>query len=157
MRATFDSLNYKTTITTTDPAYASGDQIGSAVQIDNMCTDVGGTGTLLSVTLVSNILTGFDFNIFFFNQNPTLSGSDNAAFNMTDANAQDQFLGHIAFSSGDFVTSSSSSFITKTAIGLGLKSASSTGRDVYAVLVSRGSPDFAAGAELAVRFHIQRD
>lgn len=156
MRVTFDSLSVRKPITTTSTPYTSGDQVGSAVEIGPMCTDAGGTGTLLSLTMVDKAKQASDTDIFFFNQSPTVTSSDNTAFDMTDANAILQYIGHVSFSSADYKTSTSSSFIASKAIGLGL-SAAGVAKSVYALVVTRGTPTYAAGADLELICHINRD
>lgn len=158
MNVTFDTLNVRKAVTTTTTPYSSGDQVGTPIQVDNMCTNEGGTGTLLSLSIVDATISGaqVDLDVFFFNQNPTVTSADNTAFSMTDANAASQYLGHVSFSSADYKVSALQSFISAKAIGLGLAS-TGTGRDVYAVVVSRGAPTYINGTGLELIFHINRD
>lgn len=74
------------TIATT--AYAVGDQAGTMLSFTSAATANGGTGTIMSAVLLDKADVGVDYRLHFFRANATVA-ADNAAFAISDADAQD--------------------------------------------------------------------
>jgi hypothetical protein len=84
----------------TSPAYTSGDQIGGIMTLTDVIRQdkSGGFGTseLVGVTILDKALQSAAMSIWLFNQSPTLASSDNAAFNISDANLVLQCIGVVS-------------------------------------------------------------
>ncbi len=74
-------------LTTTATAYTAGDQVGTQFTFAGCARDSGGYGTIVGVTLISAADTIGPMDLILFNQSVTLSGGDNGAFAISDADA----------------------------------------------------------------------
>lgn len=75
-------------LTTASTSYSVGDQAGTMLSFTGAATATGGTGTIMSAVLLDKADVGTDYRLHFFRSNVTLA-SDNAAFAISDTDAQD--------------------------------------------------------------------
>jgi len=83
-----DSVRVATTsggLTTTATAYTAGDQVGTLFTIAGMARTSGFGGYITSVVVKSAATTTGPFNVVFFDSSVTLSGGDNGAWAISDA------------------------------------------------------------------------
>lgn len=147
----------KTITTSTSPAYSAGDQIDSIQTLSNALIDTGALGAITSVSILDKDNQRAEIDFFFFAVSPTLVGSDNAAFDITDANAViAKFLGVATVLSGDYKQSSSNAFATNDRIRIPMKSIAGS-KNIYCVLVTRGTPTYSTTSGLEVTFGITQD
>lgn len=140
-------------ITTTDTAYNDGDQIGTKFEIPGVAMSKGSPVILESVSVIDKDKQASALVIFFFSQSPTVASSDNAALDITDAEMASKCIGHVAIAAADYKPINGSSVATKANIQLQLKpgdekSGTVEGKSIYAILMSNGTPDYAAGEQL---------
>lgn len=87
------------------PDYSDGDRLG-ALQTLTSASVAGRSAKLVSLTLVDKSAVGEAMSILFFKSTPTIASADNAALDMTDANAL-LYVGHVAIATTDYVATSS--------------------------------------------------
>lgn len=131
-------------------AYASGDLIGKGPLIFRDAVRVpGGSGILHTVTLMDLAKQDAAIDLVFFSGNlPRTTFTDNAAWDVDDGDLR-RYLGKVKLTSSNYVDFSDSSAASAEAVGLAFTLPPGT-RDLYCVLVSRGSPTYAAATDLLV-------
>lgn len=82
-------------------AYAAGDHMGTLVDLGRV-TEEGKTVEVLQVAVLDVDDQGVAFDVLLFDEQPTLTSVDNAAFAMTDAEAA-KLVGVCEVASGDYV------------------------------------------------------
>lgn len=124
-------------------AYVAGDVIGATQTLTNAMRINGGTGILQSIRLLDqdDLAQAIDVVIF---QNTQSLGTDNAAVDISDANAIDK-LGHVSITAADYIDLINSRSATKTNTGLGVQSAA-TSRDLFVGLILRGTGTYTPNA-----------
>jgi hypothetical protein len=143
------------TPTISTSAYADGDQLGDVLTLTNAMDDIRDTGAVLSVSVIDKAKQNAAFDILFFDQNPTVSSSDNAALNIADAEMAAKFLGRIKVATGDYSELSASSVASVNGIGLFI--ASSGSKNLFAILQSRGTPTYTSTSDLVIKIGIVQD
>ncbi len=156
-----NSLNKLYTVATTATSYADADVMGAPVEITGAVLDASGTGTLMSLAILDPGSVKKDFDVYFFSRLPTSQGADDAAFAVSDAEAQ-FYLGHVVVTTEDFKSSSAGSFACFKSIGLGVKAETpatgtgSTKTSIWAVCVAREAQTYGVNGIL-LRPHILQD
>jgi hypothetical protein len=136
------------------PAYTAGDAVGGKMSFANAVRVSGGSGIIQSVRLVDQAKQSTAIDIIFFEADISTTVTDNAALDLADADAL-LAIGHVSIAATDYCALSDNSFATKTAIGLPFKLASGT--TLYAAMVARGTPTFAATTDVVVQLGILQD
>lgn len=140
-------------------AYASGDRVGSVMEFTNAMDDSSGTGTIVSLTILDKAAQGSILTLLLFNDLPTIASADNAAIDISDAEMA-KCIGSIPVAAADYVTTASNSIATIRNVNLLVQAAksssNSTGKSLYGVLRSGGSPTYAASS-LVVSLGIKQD
>lgn len=157
--------------------YASGDQIGGIMTLTDVIrnqsipntvsgSDLGwGWSEICEVTVLDSDKQDVAFDIWLFNQSPTVTSTDNAAFAMTAANMKLQCIGVIkgigANSSGDSnysdaaaVSTSSNPNINKP-VQVPFSATNKT--NIYAIAVVRGTPTYTTTSSLQFQFSFYMD
>lgn len=141
------------TPTISTSAYTAGDQVGGLQTLTIPGQAEQKLATLLSVSLVDKAAQNAALTIFFFTQSPTIASSDNAAFDLTDANML-YYAFHVNITASDYASSSSNS-----AASLGMstvaKCAIPTGTAptaLYAVIKTTGTPTYASTSDLQITY-----
>ena len=140
-------------------AYTAGDLVGTKLTFaDVIQADYGG-GEITSVTVVdlAKQLKAMDL-IVFSEDLATGTGAtnwstgDNAALDVADSDALN-CVGKISISTGDYASLNDSAIATKSAsLPFYVR-----GRNLYGLLVTRGTPTFADTDDLTVKISIERD
>ena len=145
--------SYSASPTLDTAAYAAGDYIAKG-SIANVFAGNGRAATLVSLTVLDTAKQKAAFDIFFFNADPTVASAVNAAIDIADAQMT-SFIGHLSIATSDYATDlAGSSIATQKNIQLALDSAVDS-TTLYYVLVSRGSPTYAADS-LTIKLNVVR-
>jgi hypothetical protein len=134
-------------------AYASGDQLGSLMTLSGAVPASGAGAILRAVSIVDKAKQSAALKVLLFDASPTIVSVDNAAADISDAELADKCLGAVAVAAADYVALNANSVATVQATLPVKPNASST---LYALLVSAGSPTYAA-SDLVLRFHFTWD
>lgn len=139
--------------------YAANDRVGSVMEFANAMDDASGTGIIVSVTVLDKATQGVALSLFLFKDIPTVASADNAALDISDAEMA-KCVGVIPIATGDYVATASNTIATVRDVSLlvgATKSATSlTGKSLYGVLRTGGTPTYAADS-LVVSLCIKQD
>lgn len=124
--------------------YAANDQVGGLTTITNGVDSSGGQSILRSLVILDGAKQSLALDLFFFDQDPSLTSIDNGAFALLDADLLGKCLGVVSIVAADYAAVSASSVATKQLLSLVLQAAA-TKKDLYCVLVTRGAPTYADG------------
>lgn len=140
--------------------YASGDQLGSLVELTNVVDDSGGTGVITSVVVIDQAKQSSAMSLLLFKDKPTVASADNAALNISDAEMVAKCLGHVAVASGDYAGLSASSVGTVKNVQLvvtPLKSGDNrNGTSLWGILMSGGTPTYASTTDLKLLIGVKQ-
>jgi len=158
-----DSKIIKVTLAVTaSSAYSSGQQVGGLNRIPDALSD-GGYGILQSAFLVDKAKQKVAMTVWLFQDAPTLASADADSFDLTDAQAAANLIGTFKFAASDYQDSSSNSLATVVNLGLMLHNASTTNlpsgaskRDIWAVLMTTGTPTYVSTSDLVLGLGIIR-
>jgi hypothetical protein len=128
-------------------AYTSGDHMGTLMTL----TGVGEAGAgcrLEKVVVVDKAKQSQAMKILLFDASPTITSSDNAAVDISDAEMADKCIGVVSVVTGDYTALNASS-VADTTYNKPIKSPGAT---LYALCVSAGTPTYAADS-LVLKFH----
>jgi hypothetical protein len=126
-------------------AYATGDYIAK-VECAGFFSGLGRAAILQSLVIVDQAKQKAALDILFFNADPTVASAVNAAIDITDAEMIAKCIGSLSVVTGDYITDlAASSLATQKNLNL-LLDASDTSQSLWLVLVSRGSPTYAASS-----------
>lgn len=151
------STLYTKTLVTDTSIYASGDQIGTGPVELQMFKFDQKVGILESITVIDKAKQDSALDFLFFGQLPTFAGSQNAAFDVTDAEAALKLLGVATVSASDYKDLASNSVASLKAIGLLLQAETTptppqTYRSLWLGVVARGTPTYVSASDLTIRF-----
>lgn len=123
-------------------AYAAGDLVGGKITLTGVAGE-SGTGELLSVILSDLDNRQAAFDVIFFDSNPTATTfTDNDPFDIDDADLP-RICGVAKVVAGDYSAFVDNCVASKGALDIGFQA---TSEDLYAAIVTRGTPTYAAGA-----------
>lgn len=141
--------------------YASGDQLGSLVELSNAMDDSSGTGTIVSVSVHDKASQSATLQVLFFNDKPVVTSSDNAALNISDAEMASKFLGLVSVTNSNYVALSASSLVTAANQQILINSVKSAdnpnGTSIWAILRSGGTPTYTSASDLVLRIGVRQD
>ena len=126
-------------------AYTSADRLGS---INTFDLDFSGANagehaaTLQEVRVFDAAVQSAAFDILFFDALPTVASADNAAIDITDAEMLAKCIGHVSILAADYCILANSSIATKRVEKVLIPA--SGAQALWAVLVARGTPTYAA-------------
>lgn len=152
----------KSKIVTATPAvdtniYASGDLVGTKITLTSATRVATGRGRVVSVTLVDQAKQSAAIDVVFFNADPSgTTFTDNAALDVADADAL-KFAGHVSIVAGNYAAFADNSAATVAVSGMGIAVQPTDGQTLYACLVSRGTPTYAAATDLKLSVGIIQD
>lgn len=135
--------------------YTAGDSVGGLRTLDLGRVAAGGV-VLESITVLDDAVQDSDFDLLFFNANPTASTvADQSAFALNAADFT-KLIGAVQIASSDyFAVNAGLSVAAKNGIGLVLQPVSGT--SIYCVAVTQSAPDYVAATDLAFQFGILQD
>lgn len=135
-------------------AYASGDLLGAKLTLSSAIRTSGGTGIIESIVLTDLAKQNAQIDVVFFDSNPSATTfTDNAALDIADADLE-KIIGHVTIYASDYISFSDNAVATVRNLGLAFQASGSD--DIYACLVVRGTPTYAAD-DLALRVTILQD
>jgi hypothetical protein len=146
------------TITTSDPAYSAGDQVGVLLTFSHAVDAAGGCAIVESLQALDKDKQNAALTLLLFSRAPTVV-ADNAAENLSDADMAN-CLGKINIATGDWESRANGSVATLKNIGLVVKndddkSGTSLQQHIYGVLVATGTPDWTAAANLVLKLGVR--
>lgn len=155
-------IDFVSSLTTSAPAYSTGDVIGSVMTISGSATQEGLGEADLSSILQSLVVldpTGQSaaLDIFFFNAPLTGTYTDNIAFSPSSADMKN-CIGTVSVATGDYITAGSQSVAAgKNQANLGhvIKQSPPTVKQkntIYAIAVSRGTPTYTNNLQIRFQF-----
>lgn len=158
-RGASDVISVSPTISTS--AYTAGDNVGGAMTLSDAARIDGGTCVIESIAIVDKDSEEAVFDFHFFSDAP--SATDNAAFDPTDTQLVDHYLGTV-YGVGDsdvdsqsvYSTFSDNSVCSKRNIGLVLECATDS-RAIYCVVTTQGTPTYTSTSDLNFKFGFLQD
>ncbi len=148
------SLISPTVTVSTTPAYTAGDVVGGILTLTNAMRTSGGTGILESIFIndASNQKAALD--IYIFDSNPAAGTyTDNAA--VVFSTDLTKLIARIPVAAADYVTNNSQATAHEKAIGAIMKASGSA--NLFAVIVTSGTPTYAATTAITIRFGSLQD
>ena len=140
--------------TTNGSAYAAGDNIGGKLTLPYAVRLTGGKGTISTVVLADLDKQNAEFDVVFFKADPSGSTLTNdAAISITDADILNA-IGSITISPAHYIDLGASALATQEDLCLDFES---NAQDIYASLVSRGTPTYTGTSNLQLSVTIERD
>lgn len=135
-------------------AYATGDQLGSLMTLENVVLDLTGSVTLMDVSLVDKAKQNASIDLLFFKSAPTLTSVDNGAFDISDANLVDIFMGVVKFTSANYSALNVNSVATTGNLGVMLTGGA---KNIYVHAVIRSTATYASTTDLQFIFKFYQD
>jgi hypothetical protein len=135
-------------------AYAAGDLIGGKLTLTPAVRLPGFGGIITRITIADKAKQNAAIDVVFFVANPTgTTFTDQAAFAIADADLLNAF--HVQILATDYASYSDNSEATVNNLGAAFRL--SSGSALYAALVSRGTPTYAAAGDLQLAVAIAAD
>lgn len=145
------------TITTTDVAYTSGDNVGGVLKLDSAVTTMNGTAILKSIVVKDSLNQKSDLTILLFNTDPTqlATATDNSAFAW--GSSFPFCIGSFNVAAADYDTIDSKAIATIDVMSSPLQNANGT-INLWAVVITTGTPTYGANATtLYITFNLLQD
>lgn len=141
-------------------AYATGDEIGGKLTFTGACRATTGTGFITSVRITDKSAQASDLELDLFSSNPTATTfSDQAAFDPDDTDLA-KIISVLSFgSTARFAYNDNGvKYLGSQSLTIRCEDSSALSTNIlYGVLVSRGTPTFAAAADVTVTICISQD
>lgn len=149
-----NTFTLSVTQATTATTYAAGDAVGGKITITNAMRVSGGTGVLQSIQIIDKGNQKAALELLIFDSDPTAATITNdAAFAYsTDLSKQ---IARIPIAASDYTTIDSKATVSLGGIGKVLKASGST--NLYAALVTTGTPTYASTSDIIITFGILQD
>lgn len=135
--------------------YSSGNVVGGKLTLTNAMRVSGGTGILQSLLIIDNANQKAAFDILLFNADPSAGTyTDRVAFtfNVTD---RAKLVRRVSVAATDYVTVGGVAIADISPGGKVLKAVAT--QNLFAIIVTTGTPTYAATTDLVIRFGILRD
>ncbi|MBX4216246.1 hypothetical protein KW797_04860 [Candidatus Parcubacteria bacterium] len=143
----------KSAVVVTAAAYSAGNAVGALRTLTN-AVRTPGTGILQSVTLLDRANQKQPMTLFIFDSNPAAATiTDKAAFVFSTDDLK--VIAQVNIGAGDYTTTNSKAIANLGGLAIPLKAASGT--TLYAVLVTSGTPTFAATTDVQLEVGILQD
>ncbi len=129
--------------------YTANDVLGGINTVVSRALGTKSIEALGSLTVIDKAKQTADIDVCLFDSLPSAIAADNAAWDLTDANAL-KTLGCVSVATADYIDSASNSVATKR--GLSLLIPTGSGQVIYAVAITRDGPTFVSATDLVIRF-----
>jgi hypothetical protein len=145
------------TPTISTSAYTSGDQIGGIMTLSNVIRQDSqmnyGNAELVAVTILDADKQSAAMDIWLFNQSPTVTSTDNAAFAMTAANQAAQCIGFVSVGASYSAAAAVSTASTAN-LNLPVQVAGTVASptNLYAIAIVRAAPTYTTTTSLQFQF-----
>jgi len=142
-----------TTITPTidTNAYGNGDVVGGLLTFP-LAFPTTLSGILEGVTVRDKQAANIQLDLVLFSDQPTASTTTDQGAPSIHANDVNKIVGVINIATADYTTINGKSVATKRDLGLPINSA---GRNLYALLISRGTPTYTAASNLSLTIAVK--
>lgn len=135
-------------------AYDAGDQVGGINTLTNLAFDVDRAVRLTHVTVIDQDEQDADLTLFFFDDLPTVSSTNNTALNLTDAEILSKLVGVVNVAGADY-QDCAGSHVAHLSVDLVLKSVheDSEGKktgNIYCLISTSATPTYSAVSSLKV-------
>lgn len=141
--------------------YASGDQLGSLVELTNAMDDSSGTGTIVSVSVTDRASQSSTMQLLLFRDKPVVASTDNGALNIADDEMANKCVAMIPIPTASYVALSASSVVSVLNVQVIVDSVRSadntTGKSLWAILRSGGTPTYTSTTDLVVKIGMKQD
>jgi len=139
-------------------AYSAGDLVGGLITFEDVIEADYGGGLIVHSSIVDLAKQSAALKLMLFNGSlSTGTGTtltDNAAADIGDSDIKDKYIGHLTFTTGEYVVMNDNSAATNAEqIAFYLAS----GRDLYGVLVTQGTPTYTSGEVITIKLGIETD
>ena len=135
-------------------AYADGDLIGGKIELTDAMRVKGGSGYLVSIILKDKSAQNAELDIVLFGKNPQNTVfTDNSPLDVNDTDL-DEILGVFKIETTDYTDFVDNSVATKSVL-VDIKAFANT-QNLYAAIISRGTPTYAESA-LSIKLGIERN
>ncbi len=145
------------TVTTTNFAtpYSAGDVVGAKLTLTNAVRVTSGSGVLDSIYVQEKGSQAAVLDILIFNADPSNGTyTDNGAFTANDTDMA-MCIARIHIAAADYVATGG--YTSASLGGLGKTVVASGSANLYAVIITSGTPTYAATTSLKVRFGFKRN
>lgn len=143
----------RATITNDTNAYQAADQLGELVTLADAIPQ--GNGFIHSLSVIDIDKEKKGFTVLFFNAEPTVASSDNAALDIVDAQMVAKFVGHVSIVTADYKDVSGSSFATKLlAQPIAINS---TNGSIYLICMADEAATYTASGDLRLAIGISSE
>jgi hypothetical protein len=135
--------------------YASGDLLGTKLTLTNAVRVASTGGKIMSVTVVDQAKQSIALDVLFFEADPTgTTFTNNAALDVADADLLNA-VGSVSVVAGDYIALADNSLATVKNVNLRFKLDSGT--SLYACLITRGTPTYAAATDIQLKVGVEQD
>lgn len=141
-----------TPVVSTTPAYTAKDAVGSQMTFANAVRATGGSGTIMAVQIEDKGQQRIATDLVLFDRSIT-AATDNAIFAPTDAELA-FCIGVIPILAADYYDFSTNSVASQKGVNLPFVL---SGTDLFAQLVTRGTPTYTSVNDIVVTLTIQQD
>lgn len=149
-----NTFSLAVTQTTNASAYEAGDAVGGKITITNAMRISGGTGILQSIDLIDKANQKAAMELLIFNSDPTAATiTDDTAFvYSTDISKQ---IARIPIAASDYVTLNSIATVSLGGLSRIVKASGSA--NLFAALVTTGTPTYTSTSDIIITFGILQD
>lgn len=150
----YTSVIKDTTAVSTSPAYTAGDAVGGKRTLTNALRTSGGTGVLESIHILDRANQKAAMELFIFDSDPSAATiTDNSAFVFSTDDLK--VLAHVTIAASDYITINSKAVATIKGLAIALKGNATA--NLYAALVTTGTPTYAATTDVQLIFGVLQD
>jgi hypothetical protein len=143
------------TLAVTAAAYSANNCVGGLLTLTNAMRISSGSGLLQSVLIIDRANQKAALDILIFNASPAGTFTDKAAFPTLSLADDLLVIRRISIGASDYVTIGGTAFATIPALSKVVQASGSA--NLYAAMVTTGTPTYAATTDLIVRFGFLRD
>lgn len=137
--------------------YSSGDVIGSLNTITNAVLQNKSSAILKSLLVLDAANQKSAIDVVFFHTAPENSfGADNAAYALNDADLT-KLIGRVSVAGADYISSSTTNAEATLKLQDILLQSARGDKNIYCVVVSRGTPTYGSATDLVLKFGLDQD
>lgn len=146
-------------ITVDTNIFASGDALHSgAILLQNCFQGDNHSGTLETIVVIDQDNEKSALSLHFFRGDPSgVAPVVNAAFDPSDADLDNLYIGYAPVAAGDYKSFADNAVATVRNVGLSIVQDTKGDRDLYLVAVSEGTPTYTAATDLRVILTFRQD
>ena len=136
--------------TVTAAAYSSGNAVGGKITFPTMTNRPGYGGIIQTVIVRDKAGQNVNYDLILFDADPSnTTVTDKAAVAVNTADLS-KIIGVVQLSGIVLGAASTMGVLTASGVGLAYRINSTTGQDLYGILVTRGAPTYASASDVSV-------